>query len=283
VPSSDDDDEAVAAAPAPNFRINDLASSITSHPDEEIPESDEPPDDLKLADRQEAAALISLFGADPVKRFFSQSWNLRLHGIKKLSAAICDLASGYAAAFHCFCHIIRHRMGDNQKQVVIAALNAVRDMAETHQMEPADLKKGVNCFVVEAAARIGGQQATVSDAVCEFLLWLSQRGAMDVALPVVMTPSKNPAQWKAHLGRLTTLHDIICLHGIDTEPGLFVQDVMKFIIPSLESPKVEVRQAVIKIIVGIQETVGNAVNRYLDGLPPRTKREVQKAIEKHDD
>jgi centrosomal protein CEP104 len=274
--SSDEEDN-------PILKINDLAGSITAHPDEDVPDSDEVPDELKLSDRQEATPLINLFGEDLIRRFFSKSWNLRLQGVKRLTERISGLASDYSTAFHTFCFIARHRIQENQKQVVIAALNGVREIAETHQIEPPELTRAIAHFLAMATAKIGGSQQNVSDAVCDFLIWLSQRRALDVVLPIVMTPSKNAAQWKATLARINTLHDIVLLHGIDTEPGLGVLEVMTFVTPSLESAKVEVRTAVCELIVSLERMVGNGIMRFLEKLPTRTKREVQKAIEQHRD
>jgi centrosomal protein CEP104 len=277
IPSSSDEED------NPILKINDLAGSITAHPDEDVPESDEVPDELKPSDRQEATPLINLFGEDDVRRFFSKSWTLRLQGIKRLTQRISDLASDYSAAFQTFCFVARHRIQENQKQVVIAALNGVREIAETHQIEPPELTRGIAHFLATATAKIGGSQQNVSDAVCDFLIWLSQRKALDVVLPIVMTPSNNAAQWKAALARINTLHDIVLLHGINTEPGLGVLEVMTFVTPSLESAKVEVRTAVCELIVSLERMVGNGIMRFLEKLPTRTKREVQKAIEQHRD
>ena len=277
---SDDEEGEVEGSPF-NFQINDLAGTLTAHPDEEVPESDEVPDDLNPTDRQEAASLITLAGEDAVQRFFSKSWVLRLQGIKAIAQSISGMASGYAAAFQTFCYICRHRVQDNQKQIVIAVLNAVRDIAETHQIEPPELTKGTNQFLSKAVAKIGGSQQAVTDAVGDFLVWMSQRRALDVVLPIVIAPVKNSAQWKAAQSKIDTLHNIVLLHGIDTEPGLGIGDVMKFVVPFLESPKVEVRQAAIELIVTLETMVGAAINKHLDGLPTRQKREIEKAIETH--
>jgi hypothetical protein len=109
---------------------------------------------------------------------------------------------------------------------------------------------------------------------------MSQRRALDVVLPIVMTPSKNPAQWKATVARINALHDIILLHGIEADSGLSVGDVMRFLVANLESPKVEVRQAVCEAIVTLERILGSGINRHLENVPPRTRREVDKEIEK---
>ena len=277
----DDEDEETAAPANFNFQINDLAGTLTAHPDEDVPESDEVPDELGPADRQEAASLITLAGEDPIQRFFSKSWVLRLQGIKTLTQKISGMASGYGPAFQTFCYICRHRVQDNQKQIVIAVLNAVRDIAETHQIEPPDLTKGTNQFLSKVLAKVGGSQQAVTDAVGDFLVWMSQHRALDVVLPIVMAPVKNSAQWKAQQSKIDTLHNIVLLHGIDTEPGLSLQEVMKFLLPYIESPKVEVRQASIELIVTLETMVGSAINKYFEGLDTRRKREIEKAIESH--
>jgi hypothetical protein len=146
--------------------MNDGAGAVTSHPDEDVPETDAPPDMLKPADRQEAAVLVELFGEDSVARIFSKSnWMVRFHGIHRLADGICELASGYLEAFKCFCYICRHRMKENQKQLVIAVLNDVRRIAETHQIEPPELTQGIAHLLPSATAKIGGSQEAVTAAV----------------------------------------------------------------------------------------------------------------------
>lgn len=276
-----DDEEEDQEEEIHGFKIDNLASTIPAFPPEDVPESDEPPDELKVGDRQEAQPLINLFGEDAVRRFFSKSWNLKIQGIRKLTESISGLASDYIPAFTNFCYICRHRINDNQKQVVIAALNGIREIADTHQIEPPDLTRAVMQMLNQAVSKIGGSMQQVTDAVCEFLTWMSQKRSLDVVLPIIMSPVKNPAQYKASLARINTLHDIVLLNGIDTAPGLSLKEVMGYIVPSLESPKIEVRQAVIELIVSLETMVGSKVNGFLSNINTRTLREIEKAIEKH--
>ena len=263
------------------FKIDNLAGTIPAFKEDESPECNDPPDELKPGDRQEATPLITKFGEDPVKRFFSKPWALRLEGIRMLQDLISGLASDYIPLFINFCYILRHRVQELQKQVVLASLNAVQQIADTHQIEPPELTKGVSQFLNHAVAKIGGSQKAITDGVCQFLIWLSTKRALDVVLPIVMAPVKNAAQWKAQLARIDTLHELLFTHGIDSTPGLSTQEVMNCVLPSLESPKKEVRDSVIEILVTIEQCIGSSINKYIESLPPRTKKEVQKAINDH--
>ncbi|OHT12890.1 UvrB/uvrC motif family protein [Tritrichomonas foetus] len=275
-PDSDDD---------PNnfhgFKIDNLAGTIPAFKEDESPVCDDPPDELKPGDRQEAQPLINQFGEDPIKRFFSKPWALRLQGIHMLQDLISGLAADYVPLFHNFCYILRHRVQELQKQVVLASLNAVQAIADTHQIEPPELTKAVSQFLNHAVAKIGGSQKAVTEGVCQFLIWLSKKRALDLVLPIVMAPVKNAAQWKAQLSRINTLHELLFAHGIDSCPGLSTLEVMGSILPALESPKKEVRDAVIEMLVTIETCIGSMINKYIDGLPTRTRKEVQKAIEDH--
>ena len=263
------------------FKIDNLAGTIPAFKEDESPTCDDPPNDLSPGDKQEAQPLINQFGEDPVKRFFSKPWALRLQGIHMLQDLISGLAADYIPLFTNFCYILRHRVQELQKQVVLASLNAVQMIADTHQIEPPELTKAVSQFLNHAVAKIGGSQPAVTDAVCQFLIWLSKKRALDIVLPIIMKPVKNPAQWKAQLAKINTLHELLFMHGIDSTPGLSTQEVMNCVLPSLESPKVEVRNAVIEMMVTIEQCIGAAIYKYIDGLPPRTKKEVKRAIEEH--
>ncbi|KAK8889230.1 hypothetical protein M9Y10_033976 [Tritrichomonas musculus] len=263
------------------FKIDNLAGTIPAFKEDESPTCDDPPDELTPGDKQEAQPLINQFGEDPVKRFFSKPWALRLQGIHMLQDLISGLAADYVPLFINFCYILRHRIQELQKQVVLASLNAVQMIADTHQIEPPELTRGVSQFLNHAVAKIGGSQKAVTDGVCQFLIWLSKKRALDVVLPIVMKPVKNAAQWKAQLAKINTLHELLFMHGIDSTPGLSTQEVMNCVLPALESPKKEVRDAVIEMMVTIEQCIGTAIYKYIDGLPPRTKKEVKKAIEEH--
>lgn len=263
------------------FKIDNLAGTIPAFKEDESPTCDDPPDELTPGDKQEAQPLINQFGEDPVKRFFSKPWALRLQGIHMLQDLISGLAADYVPLFTNFCYILRHRVQELQKQVVLASLNAVQMIADTHQIEPPELTKAVSQFLNHAVAKIGGSQKAVTDGVCQFLIWLSKKRALDVVLPIIMKPVKNAAQWKAQLAKINTLHELLFMHGIDSTPGLSTQEVMNCVLPALESPKKEVRDAVIEMMVTIEQCIGNAIYKYIEGLPPRTKKEVKKAIEEH--
>lgn len=265
------------------FKIDNLAGTIPAFKEDESPVCDDPPDELKPGDRQEAQPLINQFGEDPIQRFFSKPWALKLQGIHMLQDLISGLAADYIPLFHNFCYILRHRVQELQKQVVLASLNAVQMIADTHQIEPPELTKAVSQFLNHAAAKIGGSQKAVTDGVCQFLIWLSKKRALDIVLPIIMTPVKNAAQWKAQLAKINTLHELLFMHGIDSTPGLSTQEVMNCVLPALESPKKEVRDAVIEMMVTIEQCIGSSIYKYLENLPPRTKKEVQKAIEENQD
>lgn len=276
--SDDEDDD--AETPSPAFAI-DLGGTLKSNQplEDDVPESDEAPDELKPADRQEAATLIAIAGEDAVKRFFSKNWILKVQGIKTLVNKITGLASGYDKAFQNFCYILRHRLQDTQKQIVVAALNGVRDIAETHQIESSELTRCVSNLMTHIVPKIGGAQQAISDAVCDFLVWLSQKNATDLVLPVIMTPAKNQAQWKITKAKIDTLHNMVLLHGIDTEPGLGVDEVMEFLLPSLESAKSEVRSAAIELVVTLEVMADGSTSKYTSELPTRIQREIRKMIE----
>ena len=267
-----------------SMEVDNLAGTLHSPMPMDISPEEEgdfgPPDELSGANRQESAQLITLFGEDPVARFFSKNLNIRVQGINLLCKGICDLVSGHIEAFFRFCYIVRHQMKENHRQVVISSLSAVRSIASAHQIEGSDLVKGIQQFMPGAAAKIGGTQA-VSDAVCDFMTWASQVGALDYILTLINGDGKKNLTWKAALAKVNLLHEIVLTVGIDTAPGLSLDDVMNFVIPHLSSAKVEVRQAVIELIVTLEELEGSAIYKYFEKLNPRTRKEVEKAIETH--
>ena len=238
-------------------------------------------EDLSPLNYQESNLLILKFGEEILKKIFSKNWSLKLEGIKLIIEKLLKQSQKTIfPLFNNFCYILRNQMNDNNKQIIITSLRGIQSIVEEFEIYGEDLSKAINPLITPLELKIGSSQQQVSDTVCEFFVWLTQMHCSEIVLPIIMGEIKNPNLWKSLLSKLISLKDLIDLHGFDSLEGLTIEEVMKFIIPSLESTKIEVRTAVINIFVSIESIIGNQIIKYLNKLSIRSKKEIEKAIEK---
>ncbi|EAY18571.1 UvrB/uvrC motif family protein [Trichomonas vaginalis G3] len=281
------------APPQNDYEPADLSEERPIHPADDynedpngglrgITEDSSTPDELTPASRQEASLLISKFGEDAVARFYSKNWQLRIEGINILGKRIKELGQvSCYEAFCCFCKIMRFRMSDTQKAIVSDGIQVIQDIADTNVIQNGDLARAVQSMLAPMATRIGGNSQPISEAVCNFLVFLCSNGCSDIVLPIIYGGKKNSANWKSLQARISCLHDIVLFLGMDAADGLSLDQMMKLAVEGLESAKSEVRLAATQLVVTLEEMAGSAIEKYIEKIPKRTREEVSKAIEQN--
>lgn len=250
-----------------NSRFSEADNSLTGEPDE-----------LSHANKQESQILIAKFGEDPVARFFSKSWQLRLEGIQMLGQMISQLnpESGNDA-FICYCKILRYHVNDIQKAIITEMLKWVTRCAENLKISPRELSSALSPIFTQLCNKIGGSNQQISDAVCNFLIFMSRNRCNDLVLSFLLSENKKTSAWKVTRAKITTLHNIILDGFIDTTSIL--SQIMQLTVSALESPKKEVRSAATELVLTMEMIHSSDILKYLESLPKMTKSEVESAIE----
>jgi len=254
-------------------------------PPKKVIEKSAPPmdgsDPLLPENRQEATPLVNKVGEELIRQFFSKNWDVRLQGVQNITQKLMSVSrESILPLFNNFCYILSYRINESQKQIVLAAIRGIQIIADNHGIQGQELSKAVNQLISPMATKIGGAQQQITDAVCEFFVWLTQMQCSDIVLPIIMGDPKKQVHWKASLAKIHALRDMVLLHSIDSLPGLTLETVMQASLPHIESPKAEVRQAVIELIINLQQIAGPAITKHLNKLPQRIRKEIEKGISK---
>jgi hypothetical protein len=238
-------------------------------------------EELTPAKLQEAGILVDLFGTGPVACFFSKAWNLRVAGITKLAELIGGLKhEDQMGVFLRFCSIMKHRLKETHKSVFHAAVEALKSTIKALGLNQSDVTRCISLVMPLITAKLGCQQKNLSDIACDFVLWLADQHQWEIVSPILTNPMKNQSQFRLAQAQLEMLAKVILKNGKMTGiPGLNVPLIMGFVIPCVESAKVEVRKAAVEILVIAEAICGSTIYQYFDKFRPKVKEIIMAAIQ----
>lgn len=241
------------------------------------------PDELSGANKSEAGCLVDIVSEKLVACFFSKAWNLKIDGIKEIANRLVGdkTLSGpqKADAFYRYCYIMRHRVVEDHKAVFAASLEGIKLLGEKLGLSTNDFSRGIQQVVPNLQPKIGCSQQILSKQTCKFLRWVVSKGCADCVIPMLLKSSSKPQQWKVPLAQLSTLHKIVLAkEGDYASLGLSLDQIMNFIVPNLESAAKEVRDAAIEFVVTMNILVGTAVERYMEKVNSRVRKEIDEKI-----
>lgn len=241
------------------------------------------PDELSGTNKSEAGCLVDIVSERLVACFFSKVWNLKIDGIKEIANRLVGdktlSASQKGDAFYRYCYIMRHRVVEDHKAVFSASLEGIKLLGEKLGVSQSDFSRGMQQVVPPLQPKIGCSQQILSKQTCKFLRWVVSKGCADCVIPMLIKSSSKPQQWKAPLAQLSTLHKIVLAkEGDYASLGLSLDQIMNFIVPNLESAAKEVRDAAIEFVVTMNILVGTAVERFMEKVNPRIRKEIDEKI-----
>lgn len=236
-------------------------------------------DDAKL----ESELLIEKFGEKVLSMAYSRGWSVKVQGYGQL----CELMKGLKGddfmkeeAIHAMVPLIRRHFNDNLKAVYVSAINSTIEMMDSLKLPSATISIIVHQIMPIPLSRLGDTNQRIAEASKSFVSWCAQRDkfALNEVIQYTLKPPPSPNQYNIILSKLTFMDEIIRQHG--TGGKLKITEIMKIVVPNLESRKAEVRQKATDIIVFLSPQIGKKLDNYIADIPRIVRDQLKAAIAK---
>lgn len=237
-------------------------------PDE--PPKDDRPDPLSDADKAEAGILLNLFGEHSVGLAYSKSWGLRVQGFEKLCELILGLKSNVdqIRAIMCMLPLMRRRYSDSLKAVYVAAVDNTMRLLNNVQMNHNDFLTIIHVLLPIAMNKLGDSNQRINEASFEFVIWCSDRDkwALSELISYSVKPPQSPNQYHILLAKMLLIS--VLMEKYKNDKGrIKPSEIMGLVVPCLDSRKVEVRNAALKIVVDVLNMYGPSMEKYIKNVP----------------
>lgn len=246
------------------------------------PPKQDDPDPLSDENRAIAEPLIQLFGESVISMAFSNGWSCKVNGFQKL----CELINGLKtdkekiSAFKSMMPLIRSRFSDGLKAVYCSAVENTMNLVDSIELPSAEFGNFIHQVMPMVIQKLGDSNQRINETAHNFALWSIEKDKFAFQ-EVVQYALKAPAQNQYHLwmAKLKLVKKLIERYGIDQDGKIPSPDVMKLVVPCLESRKGEIRQQAFDILVKIHPVLGNKMDKYMRNVPRLVMDEFQKKIQ----
>jgi len=242
-------------------------------------------DPLEPHQKQEAEAIINVFGEQIVQEFYSKSINLKIHGIEEISRGIKSQRSMQQnqTVYQRFIHMLRHHLKDNVAAVYTKTVEEIMGCTDKMLIPPEIIKNALDPHKNQIFSKLGNKNARMSQISADFFIWAAKNQSLGIVFvaPTIMSPLKPPIQWTQVLVRLEIIGRLLHLWGIlETifEPVAIIQ----FTFASLDSPKMEVRKMSCEVLSSLSDMgYENTILKMLQStnLPLQTKKMVENEVQ----
>lgn len=245
------------------------------------PKSDDP-DELSDEARAEAEPLIELFGESPIALAYSNSWSSKVNGYKKL----CELVAGLKnqndilKAIRGLTPLMRKRFNDGLKAVYCSAVEETIKMVDSISLPNNEFNIFVHQLLPLAIAKLGDSNQRINESANQFVIWCANKDkfALTEVIQFALKQPSSPNQYHILSAKLVLLKTLIEKCGFAPSGKMKLGEVMKIIVPCLESRKAELRQQAFELLVHIYPIVGSSMEKYMTNVPRLVKEQFKTAV-----
>jgi hypothetical protein len=249
-----------------------------------LPNFDEPPpkpedvNGLNEENRQEADPLIQLFGEPTVAAAYSQTWNNKVEGYRRLCESVQNLKTQreQLIGLRAMIPLMRRRFSEGLKAVYCSAVESTIGMLDALNISGTQLHDLDLLPLV--IAKLGHSNQRINESAMQFVIWVADRDpkqSLNEVIQYAVKPPPDANQYHLFSAKLTLLKTLIPKYGINPPGRIKLKDIMDVILPCLESRKEELRRLSFELLVQMNVNV----DRYLINMP-RIKEQLKAVLEK---
>lgn len=266
-------DEKLLPVPARAQGLMEPASQESMPPEEAPPTSGSLPAPEAISGplTGEAEPFIEMFGEHTARCLFSRNWQLRESGVDEVCKCVIDgsVKGGREASYSVTARLLSRVLKDRVPGVFHAGVRLLDAMVEHIGPEVGErtFQSRIGDAVQRLIDRLGDVNQRVRAVSGESIQMLANHEVcgLGVVASFATKPVKAASAAKPLIGRLEVLNQLVETHGMNV---LTVDTVMPIARAGLDHQSGEVRDAAIQLTTSANSHVGDAVEKYLNGLKP---------------